>query len=372
MNTTQMQRNSSIELLRILAMILIILFHLSYYGNFDFTDNQFSINSLWYNFLYMGGKIGVNIFVLISGYFLISSNKPFQFKKLIKLWGEIFFYSFTIYIIFLIFNLTGFSIKNLVIHCFPIIFKKYWFASVYFVLYILHPFLNAFLLKINKKIYQFFLFISFMMWCIIPTFTTRDFEGNRIIWFIFLYSLSSYIRLYGLNPKIKRAHWIVILIISLFTTYFSCLLILLLSNKYSGLHEYSHYFFEMQMLPTFISSISLFMIFLSMKKRTNKFINIVSSTTFGIYLIHDHSLISENLWKEIAKYQYSPLFILYSIGICLFIFIICSIIDLIRKNTIERVYIFCTNKCTNKILPLSNKFEMNLNNIIFGNKQDDD
>ena len=61
------KRQSNIELLRILAMILIIAHHFALFGAFGFSETAVSINKLWIQFIQIGGKIGVNIFILISG-----------------------------------------------------------------------------------------------------------------------------------------------------------------------------------------------------------------------------------------------------------------------------------------------------------------
>ena len=69
------QRNSSIELLRIISMVMIMFYHFSIHGHFDFATASVSVSRLWLNFISMGGKIGVDLFVLISGYYLISDTK---------------------------------------------------------------------------------------------------------------------------------------------------------------------------------------------------------------------------------------------------------------------------------------------------------
>lgn len=98
------QRNSSIELLRIITMIMIVFHHFAYHGNFKWDINELTIPHFWYDYIIMGGKIGVNVFILISGYFLINNNTSiFNFKKIAKMWGEIFFYSISINILFTIF-----------------------------------------------------------------------------------------------------------------------------------------------------------------------------------------------------------------------------------------------------------------------------
>ena len=67
-------RQSNIELLRIITMFFIVAHHFAVHSGFDFPVNTISINRLWIQFIQIGGKIGVDIFVLIS----------FVFKKIIN------------------------------------------------------------------------------------------------------------------------------------------------------------------------------------------------------------------------------------------------------------------------------------------------
>ena len=135
----QTDRQSNIELLRIIAMIMIAFHHFACHGNFDWQSVGATIPHLWYNFIVMGGKIGVDIFILISGYFLINSNgSVFNFKRILKFWGQVFFYSIGIYIVFCAVGVSDFGIKSLIKSLFPITFSSWWFASTYFVLYIIH------------------------------------------------------------------------------------------------------------------------------------------------------------------------------------------------------------------------------------------
>ena len=70
-----------------------------------------------------------------------------------------------------------------------------------------------------------------------------------------------------------------------------------------------------------------------MKERKNKIINLIASSTFGVYLIHDNPYIRNYIWKELFKvssYINSPYLFLYSILITFSIFIVCTLIDLIR------------------------------------------
>ena len=69
------ERDSNIELLRIVAMLMIVLHHLclrGYSGLEGGLDGWFV--DLERNMLIIGGKIGVDVFVLISGFFLASGR----------------------------------------------------------------------------------------------------------------------------------------------------------------------------------------------------------------------------------------------------------------------------------------------------------
>lgn len=65
---TQSERNSSIELLRIIVMLMIVGCHFATHGGFSFDKQAITIPRLWWNVIEMGGNFGADVFVLISGY----------------------------------------------------------------------------------------------------------------------------------------------------------------------------------------------------------------------------------------------------------------------------------------------------------------
>lgn len=119
-------RESNFELLRIIAMILIVLHHF-YYNNITIDYVHITRNEMISQIISAGGKIGVNLFVLISGYFLI--NSKFNIKKLIKLFGETWFYSVAIALIAILGLKIQIGIKELLQVIFPITYNQYWFIT---------------------------------------------------------------------------------------------------------------------------------------------------------------------------------------------------------------------------------------------------
>ena len=147
---SQQQRNSSFELLRIISMFLIVAHHYSVHSGFNFLE-PLSVNLYYAQCLASGGKFGVNIFVLISGYFLCKST--FKWQKLIKLELQVLFYSIIIGVVFYIYSEEK-SLSNLVFSFLPLYSSEYWFYKAYFVLFLLSPFLNVFINSIEKTQYQ--------------------------------------------------------------------------------------------------------------------------------------------------------------------------------------------------------------------------
>ena len=242
------ERNSNIELLRIIAMIFIVAHHFVVHGGFSFPTAEFSINKLWIQLIQLGGKIGVDIFVLISGYFLIKT-KDLKISKILKFWLQVFTYSFIIYIIFGLCGLTTFNLKDFIYACFPITFNHWWFASTYFVLYLIFPFLNKLFISFDKKTYQKFLIISTLCWCLIPTFTNSPFQSNNLVWFVYLYALAGYIHLYWNKIKISGKKFICLAIIATILTYLSCVFFDLMGLKFPFFARLCYIFYGMQKLP---------------------------------------------------------------------------------------------------------------------------
>lgn len=335
-------RNSSIELLRILTMIMIVSCHFATHGKFSFDEKTISIPLLWWNIIEMGGNLGVDVFVIISGYFLVTSSRDFvKLDHILKFWGQVFFYSVSIYLLSCVFKVANFDLATCIKTLFPITFGSWWFASTYFVLYLVHPFLNMLLQKLDKKTYQKLIVTQLMLWCIIPTFTSSNYESNSLIWFITLYSVAGYIRLFGLNPQFTSKHYFVFWILFSGLRYFSSIILLMIGTKIPFASKYSLYFYEQQSVLTFLSALSLFLVFEKWELKYTKWINTLASATFGVYLIHENSIIRHLLWIEVfknAQYQDSTFLIPYSIIVTAVVYVGCTIIDLLRQRLIEKPF----------------------------------
>lgn len=332
-------RNSNIELLRIISIILIIFSHFCIHQNFP----QLTINNVSFQtFLTQIGHfgcIGNHIFIIITGYFLI--EKKFNIKKIIKLILEMLFYSVLIGIICLIIH-NNINIKEIFKILFPIFWGN-WFVIYYILLFLISPFLNIFIKNVSKVEYRFFLALCILIVFFIPSFTLNVWNFNDHTVFVIDYFIGAYIKLYfdfekWSNIKIKESLFIVI-----FIYIFLALLLVFLSMITNNIIFYKYICYIIgtnYSIFSLILGILLFLYFLTRKNFYNKYLNYISGSVLGIYLIHENNYMREILWKiflPIERYIFTPSFYIILFIKVVGIFSGCLLIDIIRRILFEKL-----------------------------------
>ena len=360
MNKNITIRNSNIELLRIISILMIVVSHYTVHNGVVNSSLPIGFNRLLLEITVLG-NIGAIIFVLITGYYSIDKAKPFKFKKLILLIFEVSFYSTIIYLMFVLLKLETFSVINLIKNIFPITFKQYWFMTAYIVLYIFAPFINIFLNNMNRKQYINFIVISLLIFSILHMITTSDYYGNELIQFILFYSLGGYLKKY--NNNIFSRKYKLLLIVTSLLLIISVIIFDLIGIKINIVAIHSSYFYSRSSIISILFSVSLFILFLNMKIN-NRIINYISQYILGVYLISDNNYVRNILWSNILQvenYVNSPLLIFHMISSVLLVFIICIIIDFIRKATLEKLIDKMYDYLKNKIV--KNKLYIRIQSI---------
>lgn len=330
-------RQSNVEALRILAMLMIVAHHFVVHSGFSFPGGAITVNRLWLKLINIGGKIGVDIFVLISGYFLVSAHS-FKTEKAVKLWAEIWFYSVAIYLALSVTGNIPFSINAFIKAVAPITFNEWWFARAYLMLYLLTPFINRLLNAFDKKLYLSFLILVFSIWSVLPVFTQQSFLSNDLIWFITVYALGSYIRLHVTRSNLAVMKLLVITAVCIIMTFLLSGMFDVLGLRNAFVAHYSTILYEMYSPLILVSAVLIFVSFLNLDLGCSNMINTISSATFGVYLLHDSNYVRPFLWRTIlhsASYAQSKLLIPYSLLVIAAVFILCTLIELSRKRIIE-------------------------------------
>jgi hypothetical protein len=329
-------RDSRFELLRIVSLVLIIAHHYSVYGGFEFDHAVMGFNRLLVQFLFLGGKIGVNCFVLITGYFMITSD--FSLKKCAKIVLEVYFYS-------ILFLLVGFAagvripVRDLIKNLLPLTSGQYWFMTTYVVLYICTPVLNTVTRSLSRGQHLRLILVALFLWCVLPSFTTFVPAFSQTLWFFTLYEIAAYIRLY--QPKIASRAKLnaAVLAISYALLVASVLLLDLLGVKYEKFANQALFFAKANALPTFVCSLSLFLAFMNLKPIHNKLINRCAGSMLGVYLIHENGFMRQFIWDRIFRnsdFAASNLLFAHALATILIVFLASLALDMLRIAVTDR------------------------------------
>lgn len=323
-------RNSSLDLLRIIAMFMVVLLHLLGKGGCLSSSNE-NIKHLSY-FLEAFSIGAVNIYVLISGYFLYDSK--FSWKKVVKLWSQVLFYSLLFFAIFYVCGY-NFTKKDILFSIFPVMTKQnYWFVTCYLFMYIMSPFLNVLLINLNKKQHFHLCLILFLVFpvisVILPFESLLDATtGYGIIWFIIIYIFASYLKKYKI--KFNKLYILGYLVLCL------CIFLIYIISQHFNLSLFER-FYRYNSFFVFTSALCIFIAFNQMNIKNKKVIKSISffaPLTFGVYLIHENILVRQVLYDGFFKTsQYGKYGILCFLIILIIqafiIFISCSLFEYIR------------------------------------------
>lgn len=333
MGKESLVRQSNIELLRIVLMLMILLLHANY-----FTFGAPSGTDLIERPLLSGLRIyaesltivAVNCFVLISGYF----GLKLKLRAIYSLLFQVYFYSISIFIFFSLIGSSVFSLKLMAKAIFP--FINLWFVGSYLGLLLFSPMLNVFVENISQqKLYRYlilFYIAVFLFGYLTDVF--KFFNGYSPVAFIGIYLTGRYIRLYGTDKILNfpKLYYIAIYIVSalLCTLLFGFLFMLPIESIF--IERFRTYQISYTSPFTIISSIALFMFFLKLNIQS-KWINWMATSALAVYLIHcDPNIVNRYcgiIW-QMSEILSVPLFTIFLFVFVMFILIISILIDKIR------------------------------------------
>ena len=330
-------RNSNIELLRIIAMIMILGLHVNFLaiGIPSLGDTiSFPVTSFIRFFTENLCIVGVNIFVLISGWFGIN----YKTKGLCNFLFQSLFFSLILFIPFVLAEKIDINRIN-IMSSFLLYKNAYWFVWAYIILYILAPILNAFIEKSDKQTFKRVLILFFIIQTIVSIFTNVGFykAGYDPLSFIGLYLLARYYRLHTENNG-KYIYLFIFILCTLLNT-LACFLPPFIGKGNSTIVSIgSTYTNPLNIIGAL--SLLLFFTKLNFKSKT---VNYIATSCFAVYLLHMHFCVSI-YYLGTAKdlfFKYSGLtYIACIIALFVAVFIVSIVLDRIR--------IVCFNYLWNK------------------------
>lgn len=341
------KRNSSIELMKVIAIIMVILSHSMPDGDGTLGASYIDIDTVTTNWqlLLAGlfknmGQIGNDIFLVASCWFLVDSKQAKR-SKVAGFLADSWFCSILMLIVFLALGYS-FSIKYIVKQFFPATFNNCWFLTCFVIFYMIHPLLHEALGFMNQKSLLRFNIMFFIMYnCMGFIMGNTMFYFSELIGFCGFYFLVGYIKKYAsekymnknLNLKILFAG-IGLWLLSFAATDFLGFKVSLLSDQLMR--------WDTIMNPCFVLiGIGAFGL-AHTGEYYSPFINYVSSLSLVIYMLHANIIIRQyGRWDLFAwiksNYGYSKL-ILWILAYAVVNIVASVIIATVYDKTVRKYF----------------------------------
>ena len=339
------ERNYGIDLLRCVAMAMVLVLHLLLFSGSFGVHPLYSAEyeTIWALEILAYGA--VDIYALISGY--IGGSGRVRYAGLASLWCTAAFYSFFITLIYrfvkpLEYNLTPDGVfPPLIKALFPVASSQYWYFCSYFLMFLFLPLVNRGLQSLSVRRLQVLAWSLFFAVCVVNVISYEDAlrvaHGYGPMWLMTLYVLGAAIRKTGFGKNLPKAALFSGFIFLSGLTFLSKYLLDLYTMKTRG-QVYRDDYLIRYVSPTVVGgAVCLLLLFAKLNpgKIARRVIGFLAPSAFCVYLIHEHPLVREFVMKkefefikELSAWQLALVVPACAVGI----FLACVGIDLLRRG----------------------------------------
>lgn len=357
------ERNSNIEMLRIVSMFLIILYHIIRRYS-DYTGNFATLSAYVYlteTILGLWGEFAVYLFVIISAWF--QSDSRFHIKHIVSIIFQAFCYIMVFGVVGTVLqydgetSITGIFKGSIIYIHDAFVFKNiHWFIAPFIMMCFMSPFLNLLIQKFSKRQMGTLVLTltGLFFYC---QFSSAYFSESGM--FLCIYLLVGYVKRYCVDKRRHFAVWGGILAITI-------LLFTVLADNVgsTGLIGFINNYtsrvlgnFNCVSLIVAFAALFFFLAVAQMEEKHSKIINLVGGLTFGVYLFHetffytlnDRSLSLIDLMhlkcEELGWITQGLLYPIQLLGLALITLILGLLVEFIRKQVIHKPFMRMISHC---------------------------
>lgn len=315
-------RESKYELLRILAMFLIVIHHICMhciypqlndstifwrYDNPWFREPIFYPRLLILEIFATAGKVADEIFLLITGFFMVEKERIVNLdRKILNLFGQSVFAALVLVICSFLYSRVV-PVSNYKLFSIQDFNTEWWFIGYYILVILVGSFyLNSYLNNITKDKYRLLLCILLALFSLgwIGNMLTDYANGLRVVVCgLFLYALGGYIKKYNPLGNIRTGYLVVAILVAYLLVFISKynsttnrIAVYVLSGTEGDFLPITTYYEDYNLIPLVVGVI-LFEIFRRITLPNSKIVNSIAKATFMMYLIHDNGFV-HMLWQQ--------------------------------------------------------------------------
>ena len=337
----QKARQANMELLRIVAMGMVVVLHYLIKGEaaVSLVENFTVVNIvLWLVKAFC--IVTINVYVLLSGYFLLEAR--WKVTRLLKLWAQVLFYSIGVPVVCFalgIGEVRQWGLYDWINVLFPVQMEHYWFITAYVVLYLLIPVLSIGVKHITQKQHRLvitgLLLVFSIPKTILPIYIPTDRYGYDFGWFVCLFMIAAYLRMYGIPFLNKKKNALITYIVSVFGIWGIGGACAILSRKglpFAYMMDMAYCYNHLLVLA---ASVALFYVFMYIRIPEGKISHLickVSAYTLGVYLLHENQAVRTKwqFWAGIEHVRNGFEILPHMIVTVLAVFVAGIVVDFVR------------------------------------------
>lgn len=337
-NASSKRRNSSIELLRIIAMFMILMHHFSVHNNYAIHRLPWGLERVFLQLVMAGGgKVGVVIFFSISAWFFLDKEQTIKsnLKRVWVLERELLFWSLMLSALYLIFDRKDIGIKLVMKSFMPLTMELWWYATAYAIFLALLPFLSKGLKALGREYHLMLAIVVLVIWGL-TSFVPESLNGlahvssslTGVFGFVYLFILISAYKWY-MKPFTLKQIWLMTGIGLGFFLLYTGISVTVFSFGY----DLDVFIIGDWTLPVIMIGFGLFLLFDRVIFYSN-IINRVAQSAFSVYLITDFDASKVLLWVRLLRldaFYHQPFAILRILGVLLVVYVACTLFDFIRQ-----------------------------------------
>lgn len=346
------ERKSNIELLRIFAMWGVVILHYnnSMMGGMNYADG---INLIVLYIIESMCIPAVDLFVLISGYFLYENQKRVLIKP-IRLVAQVALFRCSLYFFSVLFGNGEFSVRRLMESLIP----ANYFVVLYVTLYFVSPLINTAVREMPVNVLKRMLLISCIAFSVWPTLVDvlQDLTGNKwnglssiglygsqmgytIVNFVLMYLIGAFMRRYGMDNRNEKRLVSYILLLAGCVLLLTIWSVIMVKAGVPPMEQSAWHYCN----PIVVADAVLyFLLFQRMSIPYCKIVNRLAEGAFTVYLVHGVFLTRLDVERYVRENVLIMLMHMF-ISVAL-IYMLCYVIYKIYSFLIKPVGILLTGR----------------------------
>ena len=342
------KRLANLELLRCVAMMMVVVLHflgkggLLTGGDRSLSEGAVELDAVGYAAWVLEAFciVAVNVYMLISGYFLSFSS--FKLSRLLQLWLQLWFYSVVVGVLAAaagIVEETAVDTHYYLTLLFPVSMGHYWFMTAYVFLYMLVPLVGMAVKKMNREQMKAAVILLLAVFCVLksvfPFRLEQDMKGYDCIWYLCVFVTAAYLRRFGLTLLKKKWVCLALYVGAVLLAFGEVMVLHGIYLRTGSLSWIVNVSMEYNHILPFLGALGLFGFFLKLRipDKISPVINRVAACTLGVYLLHENIGLrySWQSWLGAGRVQGIGGLLLWTMVAAVTVFLCGVLVELVRS-----------------------------------------